>query len=411
LFKEEVDLVDTGSDPNDEVDNNEDANNAAEPNEAAIVPVLPLVGETTTNKKTVKKAIEKCKQRKPGAGRPSLILEENINRLKEFYDEKRKANLSVSTHQLMIEAKRIDRVSLGVLSSNALRLRIRRLLGQWDVSWRRATKIAQKKDHDIEMIQGFRETFFKTVKMIDVSPENVYNFDQTNISFSQHSKFTLENKGAKTVSVKGAESSSRCTVMLGASWGGKKAPPFIVYIGSAERGGRIRKEIEQRTLPYPVDCELSVQAKGWFDEKLMLEWIEKIWKKHICSENPDQFRYLILDEFRCHKLQSVRDALLDCNTFLEIIPPGYTSVLQVCDIGLNKPMKGYMNRIFDEWLVVNIGNKPCRHDVANWIVRAWEMISEHCVTNSWRRSLGYEVWENEVDPAMYIQNPSEEGDI
>jgi DDE superfamily endonuclease len=74
--------------------------------------------------------------------------------------------------------------------------------------------------------------------------------------------------------------------------------------------------------------------------KLMLEWIEKVWKPSISCNKTS---YLILDECRSH--------LTACNTEVDLIPGGYTSRLQPMDIGLNKPFKKYVPDSFTDWLI------------------------------------------------------------
>ena len=79
---------------------------------------------------------------------------------------------------------------------------------------------------------------------------------------------------------------------------------------------------------------------------------------------------------------------------------GYTSVLQPCDVGLNKPMKGYVRDNFMMWCMQKYpmlnGNKfpvPSRTEISTWVSDAWEKISETTVRKSFRSS-GYEIEEN-----------------
>jgi DDE superfamily endonuclease len=46
-----------------------------------------------------------------------------------------------------------------------------------------------------------------------------------------------------------------------------------------------------------------------------------------------------------------------CNTEVNYIPEGYASRLQVMDVGVNKPFKGYIKNELDDWLVANQKNK------------------------------------------------------
>jgi hypothetical protein len=50
---------------------------------------------------------------------------------------------------------------------------------------------------------------------------------------------------------------------------------------------------------------------------------------------------LILDEMSAHMTTDVRNAIAVCDTHLVLIPGGYTSKLQVMDVGFNKPFKNH----------------------------------------------------------------------
>jgi hypothetical protein len=77
--------------------------------------------------------------------------------------------------------------------------------------------------------------------MMSIPLSNVYNVEQTNCYNSMETRFTLAKKGSKTVSVKGADSSNHCTIMLGASVSGEKLLPYIFFKGM--KGGCISQEI------------------------------------------------------------------------------------------------------------------------------------------------------------------------
>jgi DDE superfamily endonuclease len=127
------------------------------------------------------------------------------------------------------------------------------------------------------------------------------------------------------VSIKGADSSSRCTVMLGASISGKNIPPLL-------QTGHIKREIARKE-GNPEEMEYDVQERAWMDEALMYEWIKKIWKPVTIHNN---IMYLILDECRSHLAMAVRKVFADCNTGVDLIPGGYTNKLQPMDVGFNK---------------------------------------------------------------------------
>ena len=68
---------------------------------------------------------------------------------------------------------------------------------------------------------------------------------------------------------------------------------------------------------------------------------------------------------------------------------GYMSKIQVLDVGVMKPFKVYMTQCYKQFMVGNVdGRKVKRWDISQWVVNAWEKISEETITNSWA-SIGY----------------------
>jgi transposase-like protein len=323
--------------------------------------------------------------RYPGGGRNPAFPKETLQKIKDFYDTKRENGEAVSMLQLRLEAQYIDPTACGKLTECALRNRLFRLLRRWNISWRRSTHQAQGTRHSEKVIEDFSKYVLEKATMLGCKPENIYNADQTNAYFSNPAVNTYADTGSKTVSVKKTDSTQRCTVMLCAGYTGEKVIPYIVYKGANTKGGKVRKEINRRE-GYPIDCELTVQENAWFDKGVMLDWIERVWKREVAVD-PDEVYYLLIDSFTTHMTREVRQAFNDCNTEVDFIPPNYTSRLQMLDVGVNRPFKMMMRKQFEEF-VCKKHKRPERRDVAHWITEAWDEISPTTITNSWRKVLG-----------------------
>jgi len=118
------------------------------------------------------------------------------------------------------------------------------------------------------------------------------------------------------------------------------------------------------------------------NEDMMIDWVDKIWKPFALSKK--DVTLLFIDQFSVHLMPSIKKAIEDCGTIIEYIPKGYTSCLQVCDIGLNKPFKVLMRSTVNEWMVINgADTKPNRQTVSNWIGHAWSGITKKTIINTW----------------------------
>jgi hypothetical protein len=96
------------------------------------------------------------------------------------------------------------------------------------------------------------------IQILGVDCCDVNNADETNMYFSPQPTSTYAPRGSWTVSIKGADSSSRCTVMLCASMSGAKLPPFLNFRGKNDRAGHIKRELLRKE-GYPEEMEYGVQ--------------------------------------------------------------------------------------------------------------------------------------------------------
>jgi hypothetical protein len=100
----------------------------------------------------------------------------------------------------------------------------------------------------------------------------------------------LVKRGSKTVSVKGADSTSRCNIMIGASLRGEKVQPHTVLQG-VNVGCTSQEFKQQHKEDYPSNVVLAVQENAWFADDIMLDLIESCWKKHVAKYD-NQIYYL-----------------------------------------------------------------------------------------------------------------------
>ena len=130
-----------------------------------------------------------------------------------------------------------------------------------------------------------------------------------------------------------------------------------------------------------------MQDKAWVDERVFLLWIEKIWKPFSTEKASS---YLLMDEFSVHLMWNCVNPIQDCGTEVDFVLGGYTSKLQVLDVGVNKPFKGYVKESYEQFMVDNTeGRKASRLDVAKWVEDACNKVTPETICNTWT-SIGFQ---------------------
>jgi hypothetical protein len=232
----------------------------------------------------------------------------------------------------------------------------------------------------------------------------IANADETAIYLDMPPNYTLEKKGVKQVLLKttGCEK-LRLTVMLAATADGRKLPPLLI--------------LKRKTLPkseaFPKDIIVRAQEKGWMAEQLMLEWLKMVWSRR-SGAFLNQPSMLILDAFKGHVTDSVKDQLRKMKTELVVIPGGMTSVLQPMDVSINKPFKDRLSQQYLTWIadpareLTETGKikRAAPSEVARWLSAAWKAIPESiivrsfkkcCISNALDGSEDDIVWEDDVE--------------
>ena len=251
---------------------------------------------------------------------------------------------------------------------------------RWDLCVRQRTHIAQKLPSDVEnKVDSFHSFVINERKKLDYDLSQIGNMDETPMFFDMPGNRTVDFKGNTTVSVKTAGGEkAHFTVILSCMADGTKLKPAVVFK---------RKTMPKEKLP----CELlvMVQEKGWVDESILMEWLEKVWfRRPGALLNPDSL--LVWDMFRVHLLDSVKRKLQDKKTRQAVIPGGTTSILQPLDVCLNKPFKSNMRELWNDWMLngektlTKAGNlkRPDLGTVCSWVVKAWDKIPADMVIRS-----------------------------
>ena len=151
---------------------------------------------------------------------------------------------------------------------------------------------------------------------------------------------------------------------------GTKLSSFIIFKGG-EGGGVIWKFIGDN---FPQDSVNTVQDKAWIDRRVFWSRMKRFGSLTAHISLPLTFSWMnslfISRQIQCILFQ-------DCGTQLYFMLGGYTSKLQVLDIGVNKPFKNYVKyrneyfRFEDEsarWVK--------RTDVSKWIDEPWKRVSK-----------------------------------
>jgi hypothetical protein len=140
----------------------------------------------------------------------------------------------------------------------------------------------------------------------------------------------------------------------------------------------------------PASSIYHLNEKAWFNEQIMLDWIEHVLAPYIATAPPGIIPILFLDQFRVHKMGSIINAIQALGVQVEFIPAGCTGLVQPVNVGFNKAFKCKMRDKFLKWMMLQDPNLPIPqstcHNIAQLIINAQKNISAKMIRNAWRKT-------------------------
>lgn len=275
-----------------------------------------------------------------------------------------------------------------------------RFMRRNQLSIRTRTTMCQKLPSDFqEKLDSFRNYVQKAIGDNNISLEYIVNMDEVPLTFDIPINRCVDEKGVKSVNIRttGHEKSS-FTVVLACCANGYKLPPMIIF--------------KRKTKPkgiFPSTVVIMQNVKGWMDEGMMGEWLQRCYSKRPGGFLKKEKALLIMDSMRAHITENVVKKIKFANSIPIIIPGGMTKLLQPLDISVTRSFKAELRKLWEKWMregdhsFTTTGRMRCATfgEVASWVDSAWKSITVQTITCGFKKA---EI----VDPlAEKTQNISE----
>ena len=245
----------------------------------------------------------------------------------------------------------------------------------------------EKRSADHERVDEFVAEFSKLVTDEHLSPEQVYNADETALYWRCTPNRTLATEDEGPTGFK--QSKDRVTILCCSNAAGTHRCKLLV-IGKS-KCPRALKGIKI----YPVIYRAN--KNRWITTELTLEWFHQYFepeaRAHCTSVGLPVDCKILLTLDNCSAHPSAERMNKD-NVFTLYLPPNCTSLIQPQDQGINRSMKAryrslFMKRMLD---VVNAGKSANTFikefnmkDVLWFVASAWESVKPSTLKKSWHK--------------------------
>jgi hypothetical protein len=232
---------------------------------------------------------------------------------------------------------------------------------------RKGTQAAQKKPNDWE--EQCERSFLRkawVIKDEDIPEELLVNSDQTQVLFAPGDKISWAETGSKQVPVLGCEEKRAFTVLISISSNGTVLPMQVIYTGKTHRSR------PSPSSPHHSDLTAAgflLQESGtttyWSNLETMKTFVDEIlapYFERIKREKglpATQKSLWMIDVWSVHRSKEFRTWMRvgHPNILLDYVPGGCTSVMQPCDVGIQRPFKLSVKRSYQEDIVTEMLNQ------------------------------------------------------
>lgn len=245
---------------------------------------------------------------------------------------------------------------------------VRNFMQRYDLSVRRASSSRTQLNQDPAIMESFSEEIRELREAHGITDENIFNMDETAIFFDLSGSTTIDQLGARRVSIaKNYASKSRFTCVLTARANGTLAAPTIIF-----KGVNLPRNLQQ----IEGVQDIFMQKNAWMNSILMRQYVASP-----SLPGGDAMKILIIDKFTAHGDEKVLRILREKNYIVKFVPAGYTDLLQPLDVGVMKPFKVQMKRLFTDWLfergiVDGKATCPSKELFCRWTANAVQIVPQ-----------------------------------
>ena len=192
---------------------------------------------------------------------------------------------------------------------------------------------------DASVVNEFFDELEKLFLRMNVRPENIYNYDETNFTNDPGKSLVFCRRGRKRVENVRDSSKQAFSVMWCGNATGELLPPMVVY--------KAKNVYEGWTWNGPKDAVYASTESGWFDSETFKTWFVQCFLPAV--ESKEGPIVLLGDNLGSHFSAELVALAKQKNVHFVMLIANATNWLQVLDVSVFAPMKRAWRTILSNW--------------------------------------------------------------
>lgn len=240
-------------------------------------------------------------------------------------------------------------------------------------------QISMKKSQNIkrsraEVDSGQIQEFFNQLKgsLEGVSPKNIINYDETNVTDDPGSVKVICRRSAKHADRVIDSSKTSTSVMFSGTATGVNLPPYIVY--------KSTHLYNTWTEHGPAGTIYNRSPSGWFDATLFEDYFIRIALPYFKQSPQSEPKIMLGDNCASHLSFNVIRACIDNNIRFVFLPPNSTHLTQPLDVAWFRPFKTKWRMVLKSWKLTHKGVVP-KSSFPSLLRKTIEELGENVISN------------------------------
>jgi len=252
--------------------------------------------------------------------------------------------------------------------------------------WRKArvarmVKITPQKQKQIEeFVQKIEDLSFSLTANDQL--DLLVNMDETSWKMCYTGEMTWAKKGSPSVKIHIDQNSRMCLTTLAAvSATGYKLPLYVLA-----KGKTAKCEEKQVRGIEGFDYQTDHSPSGWSTSDVMVRYLSWLREQMNARFNAsDKTIHLVLDMYRSHTCDLVKDTAASHNIQLHFVPAGCTDSLQPLDISVFGALKAKARGYWYQNYSIKPSSKFTKISAVNTLLTCWDQLSEQVTRSAWKQ--------------------------
>ena len=184
-----------------------------------------------------------------------------------------------------------------------------------------------------------------TATLRDVQPENIINYDETNLSDDPGKPKCIFKRGTKYPERIMNSTKGSISLMFSGTASGELLPTYVVY--------KADHLWDTWTQGGPPNTRYNRSKSGWFDSTCFSNWFDTIVVPY--CRGKDGTKVVIGDNLSSHFSEHVLRTCANEDIRFVCLPPNATHLAQPLDVAFFRPLKMKWRKILSGWKMANVG--------------------------------------------------------